>query len=100
MTTTEATMTAVTRVHAAAILLAPHGRTVLLLTQDGELLHTTPDDALRRTMYGGRVLLTKADLLDAGARIVPNSGGRLAPGSGPIVDAILDSLNAELRNTG
>ncbi|MEU7459521.1 MULTISPECIES: hypothetical protein [Streptosporangium] len=42
----------------------------------------------------GRIVLTRADLIDAGIGVVAGSGGRLAPGSGPALDVLPADVNA------
>ncbi|RCG16347.1 hypothetical protein DQ384_40095, partial [Sphaerisporangium album] len=90
-----------TRVQVCALLVDPPGghppRTVLVATGDG-VLHTSTPDAFWAEGCG-RVVLTRAELLDAGIRTVPRSGGRLSAGSGPRLDALLDALNAHLAAT-
>ncbi|MEV0169442.1 hypothetical protein [Nonomuraea fuscirosea] len=44
----------------------------------------------------GRAVLTRDELLDAQIRVLPGTGGRLAPGCGSRLDAVLDHLNAWL----
>ncbi|WP_182909568.1 hypothetical protein [Microbispora sp. H13382] len=87
----------ITRVHASALLVGTD-RTVLVLDGNGDLAAVTPDTALAGAAV--RVLLTRSDLLDAGVRTVPGSGGRLTPGSGPLVDELLDHLNPLLTIAG
>ncbi|GAA3821195.1 hypothetical protein GCM10022226_46840 [Sphaerisporangium flaviroseum] len=90
-----------TRTQACALLLeAPGGRpprTVLVVDGDGTV-HTATPDAF---WVGGRgrAVLTRAELVDAGVRVVPGSGGRLSAGSGPRLDGVLAELNAHLAAT-
>ncbi|MDX3111726.1 hypothetical protein [Nonomuraea angiospora] len=74
-----------TRAHATPLLLpAPAGhpcRTVLVLTDDGRLTYATQQAVLDGET--GRIVLTRAELLDAEIRVLPGTGGRLASGCGP-----------------
>ncbi|WP_431920829.1 hypothetical protein [Nonomuraea jabiensis] len=88
------------RAHAILLLLLPSpaghpARTVLVFTDDGQLEYTTPGEVLERGT--GRILLTRMELDDSGIRVLPGTGGRLASGSGPRLDAVLAYLNDYLR---
>ncbi|WP_431921059.1 hypothetical protein [Nonomuraea jabiensis] len=89
-----------TRAHATPLLLpAPVGhvsRTVLVLTDDGRLTYATPQAVLDGV--AGRIVLTRAELLDAEIRVLPGTGGRLASGCGPRLDDVLDHLNERLAS--
>ncbi|MFI7049057.1 hypothetical protein [Streptosporangium sandarakinum] len=67
-------------------------------TSDDDAVVTTasPDDFLAAGT--GRALLARADLIDAGVRVVVDSGGRLAAGSAAL-DALLWHVNAHLAAT-
>ncbi|GAT68809.1 hypothetical protein PS9374_04474 [Planomonospora sphaerica] len=90
----------ITRTHACALLL--HGdaematarRTVLAVDIHGHVRSVVPDDVFAGDVR--HVVLTRGELLDAGVRVVPRSGGRLNPGSGPRLDAVLDGVNTHL----
>ncbi|TMR14108.1 hypothetical protein ETD86_29625 [Nonomuraea turkmeniaca] len=89
----------VTRDHAKALLLtggdgkAP--RSVLVLRSNGRLAAMTPDDAFDESYDGrSRILLTQANLADAGVRIHPD--GRLADGAAAIIDRLVTAINADL----
>ncbi|NBF00228.1 hypothetical protein FE391_43510 [Nonomuraea sp. KC401] len=88
------------RAHAVALLLPlPAGRparTVLTLTDDTTFGFATPDAVLAG--QSGRIVLTRAELLDSGIRVVPGTGGRLAPGCGARLDQMLGYLNAWLAD--
>ncbi|MBG0825918.1 hypothetical protein HS048_35175 [Planomonospora sp. ID91781] len=90
----------ITRTHACALLLhdadrPAAARTVLAIDAGGRVRPVVPDDVLA----GGvrHVVLTRGELLDAGVRVAPRSGGRLSPGSGPRLDALLDDVNTHLE---
>ncbi|MGR6924263.1 hypothetical protein ACU635_59220 [[Actinomadura] parvosata] len=84
-----------TRAHAIPLLLpSPAGhpdRTVLVLTDDGRFAYVAPQAVLEGE--AGRIVLTRAELLDAEIRVLPGSGGHLASGCGPLLDDVLDYLN-------
>ncbi|MEV1179381.1 hypothetical protein [Nonomuraea sp. NPDC049784] len=88
------------REHAVALLLPrPAGqseRTVLTLTSDGTFSYATAEAVLAGE--AGRLVLTRAELLDAGIRVLPGTGGRLAPGCAARLDAVLAYLNEELAD--
>lgn len=90
-----------TRVQACALLLRPPAghaaRTVLVVTDDAAVTPMTPEAFLAAGT--GRAALTRADLIDAGVRVVVGSGGRLAAGSAALLDALLADVNAHLAAT-
>ncbi|MGV9779861.1 hypothetical protein [Streptosporangium sp. NPDC003464] len=59
------------------------------MLHDGRLSLLSPDAFISSDT--GRMLLTLADLIEA--------AGRLAPGSGPLVDDIIAALNTRLAGT-
>ncbi|MER6008997.1 hypothetical protein ABT120_61440 [Nonomuraea angiospora] len=84
-----------TRAHAVALLLpVPAGQpahTVLTLTDDATFAYATPEAVWLG--HAGRIVLTSAELSDAEIRVVPGTGGRLAPGCATRQDHVLASLN-------
>ncbi len=89
------------RHHVAALLCRPAGdaRTMLLLdTARHRITQVTPDEVLDGR--AGRILLTRADLRDAGVHARPGTGGRLAPGCGVRANVLIADLNAHLARTG
>ncbi|MFC7582348.1 hypothetical protein ACFQYP_64340 [Nonomuraea antimicrobica] len=49
-----------------------------MLTDDGRLTYATPQAVLDG--QAGRIVVTRAELLDAEIRVLPDTGGRLASG--------------------
>lgn len=92
----------ITRAQACALLirtgdLTPDARTVLMVDDTGRREVVSPNSVLDGR--SGRIALTRAELLDAGVRVVPRSGARLAAGSGPRLDALLADVNARLAES-
>ncbi|MEU9837102.1 hypothetical protein AB0D67_36660 [Streptosporangium sp. NPDC048047] len=91
----------VSRAQACALLLSPPAgqpaRTVLVVTDDAMVTTASPEGFLAAGT--GRAVLTRADLIDAGVRVVARSGGRLAAGSAALLDALLRDVNAHLAAT-
>ncbi|WP_029892927.1 hypothetical protein [Nocardia brasiliensis] len=83
----------ITRQHAAALLLRNPDSTLLAL-DDGHLAVLDAGEFINRGR--GRIILTGSELLDAGAELTSTGTRRLSNGSGPIVDAILESINRDL----
>lgn len=79
----------VTRTHALAIMDSRHD--LLLLVDDAELLVTSSATIPAR----GRIILTRGELLDAEVATT-RDGSRFAPGSGEVVDRVLDFVNGAL----
>ncbi|MFF0250212.1 hypothetical protein [Streptosporangium sandarakinum] len=92
---------ALSRVQACALLLSPPAGqpawTVLVVTNDATVATASPEGFLAAGT--GRAVLTRADLIDAGVRVVAGSGGRLAAGSVAVLDALLRDVNAHLAPT-
>ncbi|MER5649636.1 hypothetical protein [Streptosporangium sp. NPDC002524] len=86
----------ITRKHASALAVSGP-RTVLVVHDSGHITLTTPDAFL--TGGAGRIALCRADLDEAGVRFIADSGGRLARGSGEILDPLLADVNAYLAAT-
>ncbi|WP_156150402.1 hypothetical protein [Gordonia sihwensis] len=81
----------VTRTHLHALMLDPQRS---ILVADGERLSvTSPGQFLADGR--GRLLITAADLRDAGVRLT-RGGGRFAAGAGPIVDDLVAHVNGLL----
>ncbi|MBG0818334.1 hypothetical protein [Planomonospora sp. ID82291] len=90
----------ITRTHACALLMfddtqlsAAH-RSVLAVDIHGRVRPVVPDDVFTGDVR--HVVLTRGELLDAGVRVVADAGGRLSPGSGPRLDAVLIGVNEHL----
>ncbi len=88
MSTPRPPLIRVSRTQVAAVLADP-GRPVLAL-RGKTLLVTTAEDVAH---FGGQMLVTRADLTDAG---VCMTGGRLSAGAGPILDALVSDTNRYL----
>ncbi|GGS98657.1 hypothetical protein GCM10010156_65970 [Planobispora rosea] len=71
---------------------------MLVIDTDGTVRRADPN-----TVFDGqiaRVVLTRTELLEAGVRVRPGSGGRLRPGTGALLDDLLAVLNAGLAAAG
>ncbi|WP_157115023.1 hypothetical protein [Nocardia niwae] len=76
--------------HATALL---SGRSTLLAVyDDGSFAFTTAEGLMAGGR--GRMMLTREQLVESGVRL--DKGGRLARGSGPIVDEIISEANKYL----
>lgn len=88
-----------TRTHATAVLLHARkaGSAVLIVHEDGRIEIT----GAAAFMDGGtgRAMIWNTDLEESGAHLAANGSGSLAPGSGAIVDLIIDDANTHLATT-
>lgn len=68
-----------------------------MVTDDAAITTMTPEALFSGGT--GRAVLTRAELIDAGVRVVTGTGGRLAAGSAALLAALLRDVNAHLIAT-